>query len=477
MDFGNLKMYIDGDLKSSIDKITKDIYSPLNGEKIASLSWGNNKDSKIALESASNGFKSWSKLPLSKRKEWMLKLRKQILENENLLRKAISYEMGKPYAATGEDIESITNSLEYYAEIIDDFIRPTEIAENDDTHNHQLIFKPIGVVVAYLAWNFPLLNAGFKIGPALATGCSIILKPSELSPVSLYIIGDLLKQINFPKGVINIVCGEPEEVATTLSKSTIPSLITMIGSTETAKKVISDSSTSIKKYSMELGGNAPFIVFEDADIEVAINIGSAIKFGNCGQICVAANRFFVHENIHKKFVDGLIKKARELKIGYNKNLDFEIGPLISKSSRERVNDLIKSTIDNGGKLEFGGEIPLMNGNWFEPTIITNVNESMSIFHIEIFGPVASIIKFNNEDEVLKMANNTDYGLASYLFTSNKKRIDKFVDELDFGEIHVNGIKYDIYLPHGGIKQSGVGHDCSELALEDYLIKKRISIAK
>ena len=477
MDFGNLKMYIDGDLKSSIDKITKDIYSPLNGEKIASLSWGNHKDSKIALESASNGFKSWSKLPLSKRKEWMLKLRKQILENEDLLRKAISYEMGKPYAATGEDIESITNSLEYYAEIIDDFIRPTEIAENDDTHNHQLIFKPIGVVVAYLAWNFPLLNAGFKIGPALATGCSIILKPSELSPVSLYIIGDLLKQINFPKGVINIVCGEPEEVATTLSKSTIPSLITMIGSTETAKKVISDSSTSIKKYSMELGGNAPFIVFEDADIEVAINIGSAIKFGNCGQICVAANRFFVHENVHKKFVDGLIKKARELKIGYNKNLDFEIGPLISKSSRKRVNDLIKSTIDNGGKLEFGGEIPLMNGNWFEPTIITNVNESMSIFHMEIFGPVASIIKFKNDDEVLKKANNTDYGLASYLFTSNKKRIDKFVDELDFGEIHVNGIKYDIYLPHGGIKQSGVGHDCSELALEDYLIKKRISIAK
>ena len=477
MDFGNLKMYIDGDLNSSIDNITKDIYSPLNGEKIASLSWGNHKDSKIALESASNGFKSWSKLPLSKRKEWMLKLRKQILENENLLRKAISYEMGKPYAATREDIESITNSLEYYAEIIEDFIRPREIAENDDTHNHQLIFKPIGVVVAYLAWNFPLLNAGFKIGPALATGCSIILKPSELSPVSLYIIGDLLKQINFPKGVINIVCGEPEEVATTLSKSAIPSLITMIGSTETAKKVISDSSTSIKKYSMELGGNAPFIVFEDADIEAAINIGSAIKFGNCGQICVAANRFFVHENVHKKFVDGLIKKARELKIGYNKNLDFQIGPLISKSSRERVIDLIKSTIDNGGKLEFGGEIPLMNGNWFEPTIITNVNESMSIFHMEIFGPVASIIKFNNDDDVLKKANNTDYGLASYLFTSNKKRIDKFVDELDFGEIHVNGIKYDIYLPHGGIKQSGVGHDCSELALEDYLIKKRISIAK
>ena len=477
MEFGNLQMYIDGDLKSSVDNFKKDIYSPLNEEKIASLAWGNEKDSLLALESASKGFISWSKISLSKRKEWMFKLREKILENEVLLRKAISYEMGKPYLATAEDIESVTNSLEYYADVIEDFVKPEDIATNDETHNHKLISKPVGVVVAYLAWNFPLLNAGFKIGPALASGCSLILKPSELSPVSLYIIGDLLKQINFPKGVINILCGEPTEVAQTLSKSTIPNLITMIGSTETAKKVISDSSTSIKKYSMELGGNAPFIVFDDADIEVAINIGAAIKFGNCGQICVAANRFFVHEKVYNKFLNGLIEKAKNLKIGYSKDLDFEIGPLISKKSIDRINNLIQNTIDLGGNLVYGGGIPDMKGNWFEPTIITGVNESMSIFSEEIFGPVASIIKFRNDDEVLRQANKTQYGLASYLFTKNKKRINKFVDELDFGEIHVNGIKYDIYLPHGGIKQSGIGHDCSELALEDYLIKKRISIAK
>ena len=477
MEFGNLQMYIDGDLKSSIDNFTKDIYSPLNGQKIASLAWGNQKDALVALESASKGFEVWSKLPLNKRKEWMFKLKEKILENEVLLRKAISYEMGKPYSATAEDIESITNSLEYYADVIDDFVKPKKIAVNDETHNHKLISKPIGVVVAYLAWNFPLLNAGFKIGPALASGCSLILKPSELSPVSLYIIGNLLKQINFPKGVINIICGEPTEVAQTLSKSTTPNLITMIGSTETAKKVISDSSTSIKKYSMELGGNAPFIVFDDADIDNAINIGSAIKFGNCGQICVAANRFFVHEKVHDNFLNGLIEKAKNLKIGYSEDLDFEIGPLISKKSRDRITNLIKNTIDSGGNLECGGGIPEMNGNWFEPTVISGINESMLIFHEEIFGPVASIIKFKYEDEVLNQANKTEYGLASYLFTKDKKRIDKFVDELDFGEIHVNGIKYDIYLPHGGIKQSGIGHDCSELALEDYLIKKRISIAK
>ena len=207
------------------------------------------------------------------------------------------------------------------------------------------------------------------------------------------------------------------------------------------------------------------------------NIGAAIKFGNCGQICVAANRFFVHEKVYDKILNGLIDKAKNLKIGYSEDLDFEIGPLISKKSRDRISNLIRNAINSGGNLEYGGGIPKMNGHWFEPTVISGINESMSIFHEEIFGPVASIIKFKNEDEVLNQANKTQYGLASYLFTKDKKRIDKFADQLDFGEIHINGIKYDIYLPHGGIKQSGIGHDCSELALEDYLIKKRISIAK
>ena len=479
MDFGNLKMYINGELTSSHNTMTKDIISPLNDEKIATLAWGSSNDSIRALESAKEGFKVWSNTPVKKRKEWMLLFREKILENEEILRKSISYEMGKPYSATVEDIESITNSLKYYSDIIEDYQSDKEIIDNENTHKHYLISKPIGVVVAYLAWNFPLLNAGFKLGPALASGCSIILKPSELSPLSLYIIGQILDEINFPKGVVNIICGEPNQVATTLSKSTIPNLITMIGSTETAKKVISDSSTSIKKYSMELGGNAPFIVFDDADIDLAADIGAAIKFGNCGQICVAANRFYIHQNIFDSFLNKLISKAKNLKIGYNKELDYDIGPLITNKSKDRVLGLIKNTVENGGCLEYGGKTPenLDKGNWIYPTIISGVNDKMKIFHEEIFGPVATLIPFKSDDDVLLSANNTKYGLASYIFTNDKIRINRFIDELDFGEIHVNGIKYDIYLPHGGIKESGVGHDCSELALEDYLIKKRITITK
>ena len=479
MNFGTLKMYIDGHLVESSNENYKDIISPLNNKTIAKLSWASREDSIKALKSAKKGFDIWSRTPVVERTNWMNLLREKILEKKEKLRKSISYEMGKPFTATAEDIDSITDSLEYYSEIIEDQIESKELKDKDGTHLHKLITQPIGVVVAYLAWNFPLLNAGFKIGPALASGCSIILKPSELSPVSLYLIGEILHEINFPAGVINILCGDPNEVATELSISTIPKLITMIGSTETAKRVISDSSTSIKKYSMELGGNAPFIVFDDADINHAVDIGAAIKFGNCGQICVAANRFFIHEKIYDEFLNKLIKKAEALKIGFSKNLDFEIGPLITLKSRERIEKLIEQSVNEGAIIRCGGKIPdnIDEGNWFEPTVISNVTERMKIFHEEIFGPIATLISFKNEDEVLESANNTKYGLASYLFTNDKKRIERFVQELDFGEVQVNGIKYDIYLPHGGIKESGVGHDCSELALDDYLIKKRITITK
>jgi succinate-semialdehyde dehydrogenase/glutarate-semialdehyde dehydrogenase len=227
---------------------------------------------------------------------------------------------------------------------------------------------------------------------------------------------------------------------------------------------------------MELGGNAPFIVFDDAELENAVNIAAAIKFGNCGQICVAANRFFIHEKIYDEFLEKLKEKAKNLKIGYKEDLNYDIGPLITDKSRKRIKNLIDKTVNCGAKIEFGGKILPIDGNWFEPTIITGIDASMCIFHEEIFGPVASIIKFKSDKEVLKQANNTNYGLASYLFTTDKKRITKFINKLNFGEVQVNGIKYDIYLPHGGINESGVGHDCSELALEDYLYKKRVSIA-
>ena len=388
------------------------------------------------------------------------------------------FEMGKTYDSTYEDIEALVNSLNFYPKAMKTHFEKINIVDLENTHTHSMVYSPVGVAVAYLAWNFPLLNIAFKIGPSLASGCSIIIKPSECSPVSAYLLGKILYEINFPPGVVNILCGDPDEVASTLSKSTIPRLVTMIGSTNTGKRVIADSSSSIKRLSMELGGNAPFIVFDDADFEAALDLAIGIKYGNSGQICVAANRFFIHKNIFDSFLKAYVERVKKIKLGFGKKAKVDMGPLINFESRVRIMNLIKDAVNNGANIETGGNIPkkFTKGCWLEPTVLSNVNSKMKIYNEEIFGPVACIMSFDKDKEVLNLANDTNYGLASYLFTNSKERIEYFSKNLDFGEVQVNGIKYAIYLPHGGVKDSGVGHDCSHYALEDYLSKKRVSIA-
>ena len=260
------------------------------------------------------------------------------------------------YDAAIEDIEAVTNALEWYPNAMKN-LRDEQIPDYENTHTHKMIQHPAGVVVAYLAWNFPLLNVGFKLGPALASGCSIIIKPSPLSPLSAYVLGEILHDIDFPPGVVNILSGPTEEVATTLSKSKIPAVLTMIGSTATGQKVIKDSATSIKRLSMELGGNAPFIVFEDADIEKALDLAIALKFGNSGQICVAANRFFIHSSIYEIFLKKYLERVKKIKLGFGINEKPDMGPMITKKDRDRMFVLIDDAIKKGGILLAGGKIP------------------------------------------------------------------------------------------------------------------------
>ena len=475
--FGYKKLYINGELVDSINKKRIKVICPATGKAIAEIAEAGKEDAEKALESAQKGFKYWSKLTLSERSSWMSKLRVAILDKEAELRSAIIHEMGKTYAGSYEDIEALVNSLDWYPNAMKN-LREEQIPDYENTHTHKMIQQPAGVAVAYLAWNFPLLNVGFKLGPALASGCSIIIKPSDLSPLSTYMLGEILYDINFPAGVVNILTGPNSEVATTMTKSKIPAILTMIGSTATGKKIIADSTTSIKKLGMELGGNAPFIIFDDADFEKALDLAIGLKFGNTGQICVAANRIFVHKNIHDKFLNAYIKKASKLKLGFGVEETPDMGPLITRNDRDRMFDLIDDAISKGATIEYGGKIPkgLENGNWIQPTVISGMTTDMRLFTEETFGPIAPIMSFDSDDEVLEMANDTEYGLASYIFTNNHQRIQRFTEDLQFGEIQINGVKYSIYLPHGGIKNSGLGHDCSHLALNDYLIKKRVSIA-
>jgi succinate-semialdehyde dehydrogenase/glutarate-semialdehyde dehydrogenase len=475
--FGYKKLYIHGQLIDAESGKRECVICPATGQSIAEIAVAGINDTHKALNSSKEGFKYWSRLTLAERTAWMHKLRTAILSKEKELRLAIIHEMGKTYAGSFEDIEALTNALEWYPNAMKNF-REEQIPDYENTHTHKMVHQPAGVAVAYLAWNFPLLNVGFKIGPALAAGCSLIIKPSYKSPLSAYILGEILHDIKFPPGVVNILCGPREEVASIMTKSKIPAVITMIGSTKSGKKVISESTTTIKKLGMELGGNAPFIVFEDADFDKAIDIGIGLKFGNSGQICVAANRFLIEETLHKRFISEYIERVKQLKLGFGFDENPDMGPMIDKRARDHMFELIQDALEKGAVLEYGGKIPenYDEGFWMEPTVLSNVTPNMRVFREEIFGPIAAFMTFNSDEEVLKLANDTEFGLASYLFTNDHKRIQRFSEELEFGEIQINGVKYAIYLPHGGIKESGIGHDCSHLALDDYIVKKRISAA-
>jgi succinate-semialdehyde dehydrogenase/glutarate-semialdehyde dehydrogenase len=475
MNFGYKKLYVGGKLIDSVSGERRTIYCPATEEAVADIAWAGKEDARIALAEAQKGFETWSKMSLSVRTDWMMKLREEVIKNEDILRKAMVYEMGKTYESAAEDIEAVVNGLEFYPGAMRN-MHDEIIPDYENTHRHKLVNMPAGVAVAYLAWNFPLLNVGFKIGPALAAGCSIIIKPSALSPVSAYILGEIMYNMNFPAGVVNIISGSSSEVGTELTTSKITKVITMIGSSATGRRVIADSATSIKHVSMELGGNAPYIVLEDADVDAAVNLAVILKYNNCGQICVSPNRFFIHEAVYDEFLSKFTEKAKNLKIGFGVEEKPDMGPLVTRGDRERLLKLVEDDVNAGATLVLGGKIPkgMDKGNFIEPTILTGITPSMRSFREELFGPVAPFIKISNIDEAIQLANDTEYGLSSYVFSRNENYIRRSTEELEFGEVHVNGAKYAIYLPHGGIKESGVGHDCSYLALNDYLVKKRIT---
>ncbi|PWJ41792.1 aldehyde dehydrogenase family protein [Sediminitomix flava] len=472
--FGHKNLYIGGDLVPASDNGSFDVICPADETVVGSISWATKADTLNALDAAEVGFQYWSSLSLSERLEWISKLRIKLLENATLLRESIMYEMGKTWEGTEEDLTSITNSLQFYAEAIQD-IHPIDIPDKEGSHKHTIVQQPVGVVVAFLAYNFPLLNLGFKLGPALAAGCSIILKPSEFSPLSAYIIGEICEQINFPKGVINIICGDVENVGIPLCESKITKLVTMIGSTETAQKLIAQSSkTSIKRYSMECGGNAPFVVFDDADIPKAVADGSALKFGNTGQICVSPNRYFIHEEVIEDFTSQFVAKAKAVKIGFGKENAPTMGPMTNRQSVEKVKSIVDQAIAEGGELLYGGSPIEGAGYYFEPTVIVLKNPAAAVLQREVFGPIAIIVPFKSEEEVIAYANSTDAGLASYVYAQDEEKLQRLMEAFEFGEVHLNGFKFDIYLPHGGVKNSGISVDCSVYALDDYLIKKRVT---
>ena len=470
------KMYINGALTGGASSIK--VINPATETLVATVSTAGPDDVEHALQEAKAAFPVWAATSISERQAWMRKLRDAVIAHEDWLRTCVHHEMGKPWAQTEEDWDRLVASLDFYAEEIAR-LHDYSLTDRAGTHTHRMVYEPAGVAVAFLAWNFPLLNLAFKIGPAMAAGCPIIIRPSDATPISAYAVGALCKMIDLPKGVVQILATESYAVADALTASTIPQVITLIGSTKTGQHIMRIGATSIKRYSMELGGNAPVLVFEDADLDLAADIVTGVKFSNAGQICVSPNRVFVAKAVLEAFTQKVVDRARAAKVGFDKHANITTGPVIDESAWTRLKGLVDDAVAGGATLLAGGERPTgMNaGHFLAPTVLAGVTETMAVYREETFGPIVSIVPFDDKTDLLRMANDCEEGgLTAYVFTRDLARAEHFSAHLRYGEIQINGVKYDIDLPHGGIGQSGVGHDCSALALHDYLVQKRITRA-
>ncbi|MCC2683826.1 MAG: NAD-dependent succinate-semialdehyde dehydrogenase, partial [Paenibacillaceae bacterium] len=385
-------------------------------------------------------------------------------------------ETGKPLDNAEYDYGMLIQCLNYFPEEAKR-LNGSILPDYDGNFRHLIQYRPLGVVVGYLAWNFPLLNLGYKLGPALASGCSCVLKPSSKTPLATLYIGIIAEKIGFPAGVFNIVAGSGQEIGDAWNTSSVPKMITLIGSSETGRELIRQSATSIKHFSLELGGNAPFIVMKDADLDNAAKQLVDLKFTNAGQVCVSPNRVYVHRDVHDAFLSTVTDRAEQIRLGAGREPGAQMGPLISAGDRERVLRLIESTVAQGAKLIIGGRAPVSpaKGYYLLPTVIDQVTPVMDICREEIFGPVLTVQSFTERDEVVNLANDTPYGLAAYLFTESLKDAFELAERLEAGSVSVNEPYYAVHLPHGGVKESGIGKDCSKYSLEEYYTVRRLSI--
>jgi len=470
----NLKQLIGSNLISGEGKEIE-VYNPSNGELLTKVKGATPSQALKALDEANKAFVSWSKTTLQEREKVIRNFIAVLDKNKETLINLLIQETGKPLPNAEYDVQMLPNCLDFFIEeakrdkgdILPDW---------EGAHANFTIRKPLGVVVGYFAWNFPLLNLGYKLGPILASGCTCVMKPSSKTPLCSMLVGQLAKEAGVPSGVINIIVGPGSSISKVLSSSSIPKMLTLIGSSNTGRKIIEQSSTSIKHFSLELGGNAPVIVMKDADVKAAALSISDLKYGNAGQVCVNANRVFVHKNIKDEFINEVKTYAESLVLGSGDQGDnIFMGPCVSKEAQNHMQELVEDAVSKGAKLIYGGHIPNREGYFFEPTILDNVDSSMDVYSQEIFGPIMPIIEFNDESNVVELANDTDCGLAAYLFTNDLKMAMKVSKEIDSGSVCVNDVYYHFSLPHGGCKESGVGKDCSTLSLAEYSYVQRISV--
>ncbi len=467
--------YINGAWAAPTNGEYTEVLNPSDDSIVAMVANGGERDAQASLEAAHAAQKGWAAIPARQRADLLYAFIEEVKKSKEELARTISMEQGKIISLARFEVDAFCSYMAFaceWARRIEGDILPS------DNPNEQIMIQkiPRGVVVAITAWNFPLALAGRKIGPALIAGNTIVVKPTTETPISTLMIGEMAKAAGIPNGVINIVTGPGRVMGTALVENPLTNMVTMTGSTPAGQAIFRSASKNLAHVQLELGGKAPFIAFEDADIDAAVAAALHSRFDNCGQVCTCNERMYLHEDIYDEFMEKFMAKVKEIKVGNPLDPTSTMGPKVNKSELRHMHELVETSLKEGATLAFGGKTPegaeFEKGNWFEPTILTDVKQHMTIVHEESFGPILPILKFKTEEEVIGYANDCEFALAAMVFTNDMNRIMRLNTNLEFGEIYVNRGHGELHQGfHNGYKMSGTGGEDGKYGFEQYLEKK------
>ncbi|EED36904.1 succinate-semialdehyde dehydrogenase [Luminiphilus syltensis NOR5-1B] len=461
-------MLVNGAWRSAHGGAATAVCDPATGKKVAQVPQGDDRDARDAVDAAAAALRSWRTCSAKDRGQILRRWYDLVMAAREDLAQILTLEQGKPIAEARAEVASAASFIDWFAEEGRRVYGETIPAPSTD---QRLVVckQPVGVCAAITPWNFPSAMVTRKVAPALAAGCTIVVKPAEQTPLSALALGALAEQAGLPAGVLNIVTGDPVAIGGVLTGDPNVRKLSFTGSTKTGRLLMEQCAPTLKRLSMELGGNAPFIVFEDADLDAAVQGALAAKYRNSGQTCICVNRFLVHEQVAQAFAARMAKAAEALRVGHGCEESVEQGPLIDAQALAKMESMILDATDRGARLLCGGKLHAMGGTFFQPTVITDVTPDMALSREEIFGPIASIATFRNEEEAIAMANATEYGLAAYFYSRDMARLWRVGNALEYGMVGINtGLIANETAPFGGVKQSGFGREGSRYGIEEYL---------
>ncbi len=468
--------YINGEWVDSDNRSRFDVTNPADGSVIGSVPNMSAAETRRAVEAANAAWPGWRAKTAKERAAILRHWNDLILANQDDLAVLMTTEQGKPLAESRGEIVYGASFVEWFAEEGKRIYGDT-IPQPQPDKRLVVIKQPVGVCAAITPWNFPNAMITRKVAPALAAGCVVVIKPAEQTPFSALALAELADRAGIPKGVFNVITGDPIPIGGELTSNPIVRKLSFTGSTEVGRLLMQQCAATVKKISLELGGNAPFIVFDDADLDAAIEGAMASKYRNTGQTCVCANRILVQDGVYDAFAEKLAAKVKTMKVGSGLEAGVVQGPLIDSAALAKVEEHIADALAKGARVVTGGKRHALGGTFFQPTILVNVNPNMKLSREETFGPVAPLFRFKSEDEAIRMANDTEYGLAAYFYTRDIGRAWRVSEALEYGMVGINtGLISNEVAPFGGVKQSGIGREGSKYGIEEYLEIKYLCMA-